>query len=58
MGKVKYIYKAMANYYSTLTDARKALKMDGWAPKKMKEAGIKIYKMNVKTRKIVKTYSK
>ena len=58
MGEVKYVFKAMANYYSTLTDARNALKMDGWTPKKMKEAGIKIYKMNVKTRKIVKTYSK
>lgn len=57
MGEVKYIYKAMANYYSTLTDARRALKMDGWTPKRMKEATIKIYKINVKTKKIVKTYS-
>jgi hypothetical protein len=57
MGEVKYIYKAMANYYSTLTDARRALKMDGWTPTRMKEAAIKIYKINVKTQKIVKTYS-
>ena len=54
--EVKYVYKAMANYYSTLSDAKSALKMDGWTPKEAKKAGIVIYKIDIKTRKQIKKH--
>ena len=54
---VRYVYKAMNNYYSNLTNANKALKSDGWTTSMAKKEGIKIYKMDVKSRKIVETYT-
>lgn len=53
---VEYKYKARGAYYETLDDARNALRIGGWTPKKAKEKKLKIYKCDKKTGKVISTH--